>query len=55
MRLQLGQTATGDERREMLRLVVDELRVYPDYAELKLMLLDPIRLDLSRSRRPAAV
>ena len=51
---QVWQASTQDERREMLRLMVEDLRVHPQHAELKLVLLDPVRLELPRGRRVQA-
>lgn len=44
------EVRSGDERREMLRSMVEHLRVFPDYAELKILCLPEVRLDL-RFRR----
>lgn len=38
---------SGDERREVLRSLVEYLKVYPDHAELKLIFRPATRLDLS--------
>jgi DNA invertase Pin-like site-specific DNA recombinase len=39
-------TLSVDERREMLRSIVEYLRVYPEHAELKILCLPEVRLDL---------
>jgi hypothetical protein len=45
---------SGDERREVLRSLVEYLKVYPDHAELKLLFRPEVRLglDLRRAARP---
>jgi site-specific DNA recombinase len=43
-----------EERREMMRAIIEQLRVYPEHAELKLLCLPEVRLDLKlkRGRKP---
>jgi site-specific DNA recombinase len=41
---------SGDERREVMRSLVEYLKVYPDHAELKLIFQPEVRLDLSFGR-----
>jgi site-specific DNA recombinase len=43
-----------EERREVLRSLVEELKVFKDRAELKLLFLDPIEVLLAGSRRMKA-
>jgi site-specific DNA recombinase len=45
---------TLDERREMLRALVEELNVWKDRAELKLVLMPPVEIDLRFARGRAA-
>lgn len=49
------EALTLEERRETLRLLIESLKVYRTYAELKLLFLDPVQipLDFRRGRKPA--
>jgi hypothetical protein len=40
------EALTLEERREMLRLLIEELKVFKPHAELKLVFLDPVRIAL---------
>jgi site-specific DNA recombinase len=48
------ETLTLEERREMLRLLIESLKVYKTHAELKLVFLEPMQFstDFSRGKRP---
>lgn len=51
---EVWETLTLEERREMLRLLVEYLKVYPTYAELKLVFLGPMQIstDFRHGKRP---
>src|SRR5262249_52277053 len=50
------EALTLEERREMLRLLIEHLKVYSTHAELKLLFLDPIvfSTDFRHGKRPRA-
>ncbi len=43
-----------EERREVLRSLVEDLKVWKTHAELKLLFLDPVEVSLVDQRRKAA-
>jgi uncharacterized coiled-coil protein SlyX len=45
---------TLDEQREMLRALIEELNVWKDRAELRLVLMPPVEVDLRFGRGPRA-
>src|SRR5205807_8447346 len=51
---EVWETLTLEERREMLRLLIEYLKVYPTYAELKLVFLEPMQIstDFRHGKRP---
>ena len=42
----LWESLEQEERREVLRLLVEELKVYKTHAEMKLLFLDPVQFPL---------